>query len=182
MKAINKKYRALFKRFNEEYFDGKLPRYRIQVVNSISSKLHPLGHCNRRRRLIRIREAEEGSMIETLIHEMAHAATNDNHGPIWKEEMNRLHTVGAPIDLRDLDRQQNHLTKSLIEDLVLEGSDDVTVQAIAQHVVYWYGFADSGAELLRKYPWIRKAFREARSERRRLKKLRDEFRRKMGQQ
>jgi hypothetical protein len=36
-------------------------------------------------------------MEETLIHEMAHAATNGNHDEEWLHEMIRLKAAGAPV-------------------------------------------------------------------------------------
>ena len=36
-------------------------------------------------------------MEETLIHEMAHAATTSEHGQEWLNEMVRLKAVGAPV-------------------------------------------------------------------------------------
>jgi hypothetical protein len=39
-----------------------------------------------------------GSMPETLLHEMAHAATDGDHGDTWKNEMARLKLLGAPVE------------------------------------------------------------------------------------
>jgi hypothetical protein len=36
-------------------------------------------------------------MDETLIHEMAHAATNGEHDQEWLNEMVRLKAAGAPV-------------------------------------------------------------------------------------
>ena len=34
--SLNKKYQALFGEFNQQYFGGRLPHYRIEVVDRIS--------------------------------------------------------------------------------------------------------------------------------------------------
>ena len=40
----------------------------------------------------------QGSTLRiTLLHEMAHAATNGGHGAIWQGEMQRLIGLGAPL-------------------------------------------------------------------------------------
>ena len=36
-------------------------------------------------------------MISTLLHEMAHAATNGGHGMPWKRDMIRLRLADAPL-------------------------------------------------------------------------------------
>jgi hypothetical protein len=44
-------------------------------------------------------------MQDTLVHEMAHAATSGEHDERWRTEMARLKTVGAPVadwELRSL--------------------------------------------------------------------------------
>jgi hypothetical protein len=36
-------------------------------------------------------------MVESLIHEMAHAATDGGHGDNWQVEMARPKRLGAPV-------------------------------------------------------------------------------------
>ena len=48
-------------------------------------------------RRIYIRYTEADSMQETLVHEMAHAATSGKHDERWQAEMARLKTAGAPL-------------------------------------------------------------------------------------
>lgn len=38
---------------------------------------------------------------ETLVHEMAHAATDLDHGPEWRKEMERVKAAGAPTSALD---------------------------------------------------------------------------------
>jgi hypothetical protein len=39
---------------------------------------------------------------EYLIHEMAHAATDGEHGDNWQAEMARLKGLGAPVSKDDI--------------------------------------------------------------------------------
>ena len=45
---------------------------------------------------------DEDNQHNTLIHEMAHAATRGQHNTWWLAEMRRLQALGAPVDLGDL--------------------------------------------------------------------------------
>jgi hypothetical protein len=46
---------------------------------------------------IYIRYTNNESMEHAIIHEIAHAATNGDHGEEWLNEMVRLKNAGAPI-------------------------------------------------------------------------------------
>ena len=48
-------------------------------------------------RCIYLRYTNSPAMEETLIHEMAHAATTGEHGQEWLYEMARLKAAGAPV-------------------------------------------------------------------------------------
>jgi hypothetical protein len=122
---------------------------------------------DRRTKTIMLARQNEPEMAAFLLHEMAHAATNDYHGRKWRQEMERLKAAGAPVSAHDLedDLIGAHLTKRLIRDIaadaVIEHSKP-TISEFARSFVYNYGHARSGAELLRKYPWIRKVVSESR--------------------
>jgi hypothetical protein len=40
-------------------------------------------------------------MPGVLLHEMAHAASDGDHGENWQSEMARLKQLGAPVDEND---------------------------------------------------------------------------------
>jgi hypothetical protein len=87
--------RALFKKFNAEYFDGELRTYSLRAY---MTSLGQDGRCLKLRRRIEIRStasAEEATSI--LLHEMAHAAPSEYHDMSWKKEMIRLRDAGAPL-------------------------------------------------------------------------------------
>ena len=108
----------VFRAFNVQYFSGRLPEYRILVVNDVTDwqgKL--LGDpdfpyavtgfidFSGRRIVIGVRAGlVPGATIEgTLLHEMAHAATDGEHGDLWKAEIARLLLLGAPVNEFDLE-------------------------------------------------------------------------------
>lgn len=90
----------LFHAYNRRYFWTKLPTYNI-VVSTFSVG----GKCDARKRQILLHPsiaADKKLAKSTLLHEMAHAATNGFHGTQWRREMFRLAKLGAPIDKIDL--------------------------------------------------------------------------------
>ena len=69
--------RAHFIKFNEQYFAGRLPTYKIRVVEKIPSPRESMfgtwGRCLKKKGLIEIlREQSDEETISTLLHEMAH--------------------------------------------------------------------------------------------------------------
>ncbi len=166
----NKQYQALFDEFNQRYFGGKLPRYRIQVVDCISLEegdeipLDYEGENIRHRRLILLKRMVKADMISTLLHEMAHTATDDAHTKRWGKEIERLCRAGAPIS-EDILIAPPRLTKVFVravaEDLLGE-RPDTTLWEFARWVVYKYGYAPSPTAFLRKYPWVRRILSDVR--------------------
>ena len=92
------KHELLFDEFNQAYFASKLPKYRVQEVEDLWAVTWSRGHLNRKQRLIRLQVDSKRRMIGALLHEMVHAASNDYHGPRWRQVMNRLHMQGAPVE------------------------------------------------------------------------------------
>jgi hypothetical protein len=107
-------FQVLFEDFNRQYFGERLPDYKIRVVYDawywqtqrcglpVGSPPLPdiLGFIDFEGRQIFVRfhfSLPCGvTMVNTLIHEMAHAATDGNHGDNWHAEMARLKALGAP--------------------------------------------------------------------------------------
>jgi hypothetical protein len=86
----------LFQKFNSEYFDGRLPAYRIVFIDDVATGWH--GQSLKKEREIQLAAslcADE--LMKTLLHEMAHAAVRrGGHGKTWLAEMRRLTNLGAP--------------------------------------------------------------------------------------
>jgi len=112
--VLSKRYQALFDEFNVRYFHGRLPPYRILVVEHIPGRCGPSGLHQRPHKRILIRRSDDDDMIVTLLHEMAHAATVDNHNSRWRTEMQRLRQAGASIPDGEL-RPPTRMTKQFIE-------------------------------------------------------------------
>jgi hypothetical protein len=51
----------------------------------------------------------------TLIHEMAHVATNNYHGGKFRTEMQRLSQSGAPVEEADLREGLQYVTRAEVE-------------------------------------------------------------------
>ncbi len=167
-KEINRKFRRLFAEFNSRYFREKLPRYRVQIVDYISKRNPNVrGKIHRRQRLIRLKASEEHSMIEILLHEMAHAANRtDGHGKKFFQIVENLKLAGAPVSGWELPDPEFEMPKKLtkrfvrdsIEDALLDSCGPATLWTFLQWFVASYGLASTPTELLRRYPWIRIVF------------------------
>jgi hypothetical protein len=103
-------------------------------------------------------------MIVSLLHEMAHAATVDNHNTRWRTAMQRLRQAGAPIPDEEL-RAPTRMTKQFIESeatAVLRSDARVnwTLRQFVRGLVLQGEVAQSQAALLRQYPWVSRVFRD----------------------
>jgi hypothetical protein len=108
-------FQRMFQRFNIRYFAGRLPDYKILVVYdvwywetmrygypwSFPPAREAVGFIDFAGRQIFIRFLGYNTggltMAESLTHEMAHAATDGDHGANWRTEMARLKGLGAPV-------------------------------------------------------------------------------------
>ena len=182
-KEINRKFRRLFAEFNSRYFKDKLPRYRVQVVDYVSKRNPNVrGKIHRRQRIIRLKASEEHSMIEILLHEMAHAANRtDGHGKKFFQIVENLKVAGAPIsgwELPDPEfempkRLTKRLIRNSINDALLDSGGKVNLWKFLRWFVVSYEWASSPTGLLRRYPWIRELFNQEKQHFLRAKELRE---------
>ena len=101
----SKEFGGIYREFNEKYFSNGLPHYRVRVAFGLHTLANEpvyqggvsAGLIRFQERCIYLRYTLYRSMEETLIHEMAHAATNGDHGEEWLTEMRRLKDAGAPV-------------------------------------------------------------------------------------
>jgi hypothetical protein len=162
--TLSTHYQVLFEEFNSRYFNGRLPSYRVKVVTRLNW-LNGQGEIKRRARLIVLHNnaTHADEMIGTLLHEMAHAATNDHHAYKWKEEMARLHRLGAPIYLLDL-QFSPRLTRSFFRQEATEAlwdQPDAPLRGFLRWFISENGSARSVTEFRRKYPWAAGIFKES---------------------
>jgi len=102
------RFQELFRKFNDLYFGGRLPPYRIQVVydvncwaneyyfNGIGLEEFSSAYIDIPKRRIFLRWSDS-NMEGYLSHEMGHAATSGDHDDAWYAEMQRLQELGAPV-------------------------------------------------------------------------------------
>jgi hypothetical protein len=109
--SLSKHYTELFAEFNARYFHGRLPPYEVRVVFDLHIVANEpvcrgrvsTGLIRLEERCIYVRYTRQAIMIDTLVHEMAHAATSGEHDEVWLKEMRRPKAVGAPIDDADVE-------------------------------------------------------------------------------
>jgi len=154
-------YQALFATYNQQYFAGRLPAYRVVVVSQITS-MGEDGDCNRKLRRIRLRRDTKDNMIATLLHEMAHAATNEFHGPRWRQEIQHLVAAGAPLPPEEATLAPKP-TLGLIRDAILDTLIAAAPTLAFRDFLRGYAqlYAVSAPSLLRKYPSLPRIFTAA---------------------
>jgi hypothetical protein len=166
MDATDNQLNLLFEEFNRVYFNGRLPRYRVQIVDRIIRGFDA-GKITRRKKLIQIRRGSLEKMAEILLHEMAHAATNERHAKRFQDEMRRLRVAGAPLAESDLHESDGpaRLTRAFVRDVLeQEVFSSGQTQTLWQFVKWFhreYRHAPSASAFLRRFPWVRKLYSEA---------------------
>jgi SprT-like family len=138
----------LFRRFNAKYFGGRLPNYRV-----IQSDLYGGdGLCRMKQREIHLSPILQGSSLRTsLLHEMAHAATNGGHGALWQKEMRRLIRLGAPLkeELRAylMNTDSQHQLVGELEDAGFEIGDRSRWRSVRQNFGYSLNLLDKNGNV-----------------------------------
>jgi hypothetical protein len=165
--------RQKFIEFNAQYFGNKLPAYAIRVVERIPDFgrgfVTPTARCNRKRRRIEIlRGLPDEESIGTLLHEMAHAATTEDHDLRWRREMIRLREAGAPLTEEDLTisldaYRPRPLTKAMFRRCVEAAFRRGSIQTWSDAVRY-FGDTATVAGFRKKHRWADAVFRRAKKE------------------
>jgi len=106
----------------------------------------------------------EDDQHNTLIHEMAHAATRGQHNTWWLAEMRRLQALGAPVDLGDLLQTSSRVTQTLVRGLAGDffGDGETGTRTFRQFLRWMVseGHGNSQAAFRRRYPWTLRIFTE----------------------
>jgi hypothetical protein len=160
-------WQTRFREYNATYFGGQLPDYRIDVL--ARDQIDALGRIDRTAQQIVLRVMKSADEMQfTLIHEMAHAASEDRHHRAWRAEMRRLAAARAPVDRLEMRvvGTSERLAEQLIYDRALYylvwQCPQPTLHRFARLFVEELGYARSGAALLRKHLWIASTFARAR--------------------
>lgn len=153
--------RKLFADLNEHYFGERLPQYRIHVRRIGSS-----GFCDWRKGVITLAPQSDQVQHDTLIHEMAHAATKCGHSPKFVAELQRLKTLGLLIPEANQGFGKSRLRKIDFTNEATEAmnADDGVVYAdFVRGINDINGYADSVSAFNRRYPWAKRAFGAAKT-------------------
>lgn len=97
----HQRIQRLFNRYTKRFWQGKLAGWTVDTSGD-----HPgaFGYCNPNTHRISVRlgtHETDREVKATLVHEMAHAATNGAHGRKWRNELERLTKAGAPTSPLD---------------------------------------------------------------------------------
>jgi hypothetical protein len=134
-----------FKLFNEQYFHGTLPQYKIFLGSRCKNFAHlSAGYCSVNDRNIFLRSSvSKNGTLQTLTHEMVHAklwwVTKNGHGKAFVRELKRVRKLGAPLSSLDLDLSKGHeppkLTSHNIENSI---QDALVIEALPNRQVPAY--------------------------------------------
>src|SRR5262249_2596244 len=158
-------WERVFGEFNSTYFDGKLPAYRIKITGRISRRdsVGAHGYIDRKSRTIHLLRDDNRNMRHALLHEMAHAATNDYHGKKFRNEMLQLAKDGAPIPELELTEEgSQELTREHLENVCSDFFSSVPDIGV-EHALTRLAreeFHLTRAAFVRRYPWARNVIRE----------------------
>jgi hypothetical protein len=117
-----------FQEFNRDFFNDGLPKYQVLLCSKSKRFGHETcGYCLSKQRKVLIRAGMgQNSMVQTLVHEIAHAKLSrikkQIHGKRYIGELKRLRKLGAPLSSQDLDKAQQReplkLTKKNVQELI----------------------------------------------------------------
>lgn len=133
----SRRFESLFDEFNVRYFSGRLMSYQVRVLFDLHRVAGEALHVNASRGMIRrqngcifLRYTQQTRMEETLIHEMAHAATHGNHDEEWLNEMRRLKAAGAPVPDWELEpsteKSSYRIPKTEAATIILADADELS--------------------------------------------------------
>jgi hypothetical protein len=150
---------SLFTEYNQLYFGGRLPRYKVLLTTNHS-------RCERRKRSIYINPDKEDVPV-ILLHEMVHAAVGPGHEKIWRDEVRRLVELGAPLqeELKRYAPENQISLKQLLGEFFEAGlyaPPDWTWSEVRREVGYKFGITDKDglAKSRRWSRFLRRARRE----------------------
>jgi hypothetical protein len=101
---------GMFQIFNDQYFDGRLPKFIVRVVYDVAfwdgrkGGESDSGFVDFDRQLITIGYAADGSEPKMLLFHMARAVNPPGHywDEAWSQEIRRLLALGAPMEFVEL--------------------------------------------------------------------------------
>jgi hypothetical protein len=154
----------LYNELNRQFFNGRLPRYRVTFYKAMTKQ----GWCISERRLIRLSPSLPDAQIrKVLLHEMCHIGTPD-HGKRFQAKLARLAALGEAWANDEIRMYADNPAipwqaevKQQIQDILIDQPDACFWPAI-RSIAYDLGITPG--ELLHRAPWVRATWKKARAE------------------
>ena len=156
----------LYKELNRQFFNGRLPCYRVTFYKPLVAQ----GHCISERRLIRLSPGmSDAEVRKVLLHEMCHIGT-PNHGKRFLAKLARLAAMGEAWATEEIEIYSGPYRN--LQSQVKEQIFDALIDAPDAHfwpMIRWIAndLGMTAGELLRKAPWVRREWKKAKAEARR---------------
>ncbi|MCK4578972.1 MAG: hypothetical protein KAU50_09290 [Candidatus Marinimicrobia bacterium] len=142
-----------FREFNSSYFDSSLSNWRVQhgYPPDIYNVGLPNGYCDRKEKTIYIGFCGEGKAKKILIHEMVHASGIDWHGKRFRNELNRVKSMGAPVRPSDL-KPRPVPNGDQVREMIIECiRDGLNLKQAEEETAFIYKFR-SRETLMKRFP------------------------------
>lgn len=151
-KKKNEQLQSVFDDLRQRYFPGRLRGYRVRWGNFSGTHM---GQCDSKTRTLSICRGLKGDeLIATLLHEMNHVGC-PSHGKRFRQGIERLIGMGAPIDESDKVQGVSPVTilTDCMESLAME-MPDTKWSLVKASLARELGMTQ--AEMIRRYPWARR--------------------------
>ncbi len=147
---------------NSQFFDGKLPRYRVTFSKGVFGPWK--GFCLGKRRLIRLRRGLPPQEVKrVLLHEMCHIGAK-GHGRRWQEKMLRLAAQGEIWAKEEVENYQHALRTKI--NMATDIRDELTSFAhnisprpafklVLRRLAAHHGYRPR--QFSKQYPWLEAA-------------------------
>lgn len=171
---------ALFDALNKQFFRGRLPRYRVKLLDSIP----PHGQCVTERRLILLRPMEPEQLRQLLLHEMCHIGAS-GHGPRFQARLQAVADQGEECARRELEAIRASPPWNLEMANLRSKLDEIASLSPRwrfHQLLQWtaMGLGMSPPEVRKKVPWLKAGWRKAQSQAEEAKHLQTGFHRRVS--
>jgi len=152
----------LFDDCNQQFFHGRLPKYRVRFTNSI----YYYGECRPQNHVILLsRRVPQEELRQYLLHEMCHIGCPD-HGKRFTSKLQKLADQGEEWAVEEIRLYREALTwnqemaniKQNLEEIALNPSRP-TFSQVNKHFAKGLGLSPTA--MRNKIPWLRAAWEKA---------------------
>ncbi len=151
----------LFDALNKQFFQGRLPRYRVKLWDS----LPPHGQCVTEHNLILLRPMEPQQLRQVLLHEMCHIG-EPGHGRRFQAKLERLLAQGEDWASDEIKAYREAASWNLEMANLRSKLDEIAYlsprwrfQSLLQWTAMDLGMAP--LETRKKVPWLEASWRKA---------------------